>query len=189
MYFGLSDYAINNIEIVVGPEMSEGDIELLFSLADRYQIDRKRIKPSVFSDVNSFVLSSEMDLFRNAIEKTKSLFNTEDCMSNFPSGCSEDASDLLAYHFYNKYGKTSIQVIGRSNDNMHTWIECDGLIYDITAELYDEYSKPYSGKYDVFHNRFSFTNNPTNGIRHRSSKEQERLVNVYKLINRNIENR
>ena len=185
VYFGLSDSAILNIDIIVGPNMSEGDRELLFSLTDKYHIDRSRIRPSKFTDVNSFVLSSGMNVFRNAIEKSKMDFESDEIMCKFPSGCSKDASILLANYFFLNYGKTSINVIGTSGENTHTWLEVDGIIYDITADQYD-YSSVYCGKYDSFHNSFSFNNIPTSGIGHESNNEQERLQRLYNTISTNV---
>lgn len=186
VYFGLSDSAILNIDIIVGPNMSEGDRELLFSLTDKYHIDRSRIRPSKFTDVNSYVLSSGMNEFRNAIEKSKKDFESDDIMHNFPYGCSKDASVLLANYFFINYGKTSINVIGTSGLSTHSWLEIDGIIYDITADQYEDYYSVYCGKYDRFHNGFSFSNNPTSGIGRIINDEQERLQRLFNIISANL---
>ena len=67
-------------------------------------------------------------------------FNIENRMSNFPRGCCDDASDLLAYYLLEKYNIHTEQGNGvYCDDNPehttnHAWLIVNGESYiDITA--------------------------------------------------------
>lgn len=67
-------------------------------------------------------------------------FHYRDRMSNFPSGCCDDASDLLAYYLMEKYNLYTEQGTGTYRDNNpynktnHAWLVLNRkIIIDITA--------------------------------------------------------
>lgn len=136
--------------------------------------------------------------FRNAIEKAikDNRFNWRDRFSGFPSGCCDDASDLLAYYL-EREGINTIQVNGvyrdenPMNKTNHVWLRIEnGLIIDITGDqfrhnpLFSYYNEGvYVGKEDWFHGlfldrkeqpSFSFELNETDG--------EKRMWNLYSII-------
>ncbi|OUR63452.1 hypothetical protein A9Q74_01010 [Colwellia sp. 39_35_sub15_T18] len=67
---------------------------------------------------------------------------------DFPDNCCEGASCFLAFYFMAKFPKKDVFVIhGKSSDGYenHYWVEVDGLIYDLTADQFDEVDKPIFG--------------------------------------------
>lgn len=84
--------------------------------------------------------------FRRAIiaAKKERKFYHRDRMSNFPGGCCDDSSDLLAYYLLTEYNipsrqRKGVYYTGDPNDTTnHAWLELDGeLFVDITADQFD----------------------------------------------------
>lgn len=83
-------------------------------------------------------------VFRSSIERLgKSSFNhTSLAVADFPGGCCDDASILLA-RFLEENGYKSVNLIhgargGRSKElNSHDWLLVDDMIVDITADQFD----------------------------------------------------
>lgn len=82
---------------------------------------------------------------------------------DFPDNCCEGASCFLAFYFMDKFPEKDVFVIhGQSSDGYenHYWVEVDGLIYDLTADQFDEVDKPiYSAKSHPLSYWFSTTSN------------------------------
>jgi len=67
---------------------------------------------------------------------------------SFPDNCCEGASSFLAFYFMDKFPLKDVYVIhGKSSDGHenHYWVEIDGLIYDLTADQFDEVDEPIYG--------------------------------------------
>lgn len=84
----------------------------------------------------------------------RSIFEAEHCnielpfFEGFPDNCCEGASSFLAFYLMDKFPKKDIYVIhGKSSDGYenHYWVEIDGLIYDLTADQFDEVTEPIYG--------------------------------------------
>lgn len=75
--------------------------------------------------------------FRAAIIRAKKNceFDRRDRMSNFPSGCCDDACDLLAYYLQKKFHIPSKQKIGVYRDDSpesitnHVWLMVNDIIH------------------------------------------------------------
>ena len=116
-------------------------------------------------------------------------FHYRDRMSNFPSGCCDDASDLLAYYLMEKYNLYTEQGTGTYRDNNpynktnHAWLVLNGkIIIDITATQFmfcGAFSKDiYVGK------NFSFYQN-LDGVKiveNYDITKSSRLWNDYQVI-------
>lgn len=98
--------------------------------------------------------------FHSAIMEAKhnNEFYWRDRMSNFPCGCCDDACDLLAYYLCDKFGMSTKQGKGFSeeNDTYHAWLIADSeIIIDITIDQFKECSEfasgIYVGKENVFY--------------------------------------
>lgn len=79
----------------------------------------------------------------------------------FPRNCCEGASSFLAFYLMDKFPKKEVYVIhGKSSDGYenHYWVEVDDLIYDLTADQFDEIDEPiYGAKYHPMSSLFSVT--------------------------------
>ncbi len=113
------------------------------------------------------------ELFRAAIERAIecgaiSICNTKTPLPNFPKGCCEVASELLAEYLL-KNGIMTKRIHGEYNYDYcenrfpHSWLETeDGYIIDITADQFRKYSvfnqfelSPcYVGKRNEFYDLF-----------------------------------
>lgn len=63
-------------------------------------------------------------------------------LDSFPDGTCGDVSPLLGEYLYESgLGEWQYRV-GWRNGRSHAWIECDGLIVDITADQFDEVDDP-----------------------------------------------
>ena len=116
-------------------------------------------------------------------------FHYRDRMSNFPSGCCDDASDLLAYYLMEKYNLYTEQGTGTYRDNNpynktnHAWLVLNRkIIIDITATQFmfcGAFSKDiYVGK------NFSFYQN-LDGVKiveNYDITKSSRLRNDYQII-------
>lgn len=93
--------------------------------------------------------------FRTAIIKAKQNreFDRKDRMSNFPSGCCDDACDLLAFYLYDEFQIDTMQVNGiyrdgnRYNTRNHVWLIVNDIIIDITADQFPDLIKHVNGIY------------------------------------------
>ena len=92
--------------------------------------------------LNEDELYNIADAFRLAILDAKydRRFQSRDRMCNFPGGCCDDASDLLAYYLFEKYNIYTEQGNGVYRDDTpehttnHAWLVVSGEIFiDITA--------------------------------------------------------
>ena len=102
--------------------------------------------------------------FRQAVEVAlmhKELLKIKP-FNNFPKGCCDDTSDLLAEYLFEK-GITTENVCGTyrkggfDNKFSHAWLETkEGIIIDITLDQFNTfkntYPKVYVGRYDYFYN-------------------------------------
>ena len=87
--------------------------------------------------------------FRCAIVRAKrnGEFNFRDRMYNFPSGCCDDACDLLAYYLQREYGITSCQGNGiyrdedADNTTNHAWSERTKIQKEIVNNVMEKNSK------------------------------------------------
>ena len=116
-------------------------------------------------------------------------FHYRDRMSNFPSGCCDDASDLLAYYLMEKYNLYTEQGNGTYrdknpyNNTNHAWLVLNRkIIIDITAAQFrfcGAFSKDiYVGK------SFSFYQNldGVKLVRNYDITKSERLWTDYQVI-------
>lgn len=101
--------------------------------------------------------------FRRAIiaAKKERKFYHRDRMSNFPGGCCDDSSDLLAYYLLTEYNipsrqRKGVYYTGDPNDTTnHAWLELDGeLFVDITADQFEYFSYLAEGVYVGGNNTF-----------------------------------
>ena len=98
-------------------------------------------------------------------------------MSNFPSGCCDDACDLLAYYLQKKFHIPSKQKIGVYRDDNpesitnHVWLMVNDIMIDITA--------------DQFQSLIDYTDGIYVGV---ESEFYRRLENIETQENYNIEN-
>lgn len=63
--------------------------------------------------------------------------------SDFPHNCCEGTSCLLADVLEEAFGLTDVTVVegyNRPDDERHYWVEAGGLIYDLTADQFDDTS-------------------------------------------------
>ena len=133
--------------------------------------------------------------FRTAIIKAKQnqKFDRKDRMSNFPSGCCDDACDLLAFYLYDEFQINAKQVNGVYRDDNcyntrnHVWLIVNDLIIDITADQFPTLIKHVNGIYvgtdGVFYKHLEdikFQNNY-------NIKESLRLWNDYQIISKYID--
>ena len=117
--------------------------------------------------------------FRAAIIRAKKNceFDRRDRMSNFPSGCCDDACDLLAYYLQKKFHIPSKQKIGVYRDDNpesitnHVWLMVNDIMIDITA--------------DQFPSLIDYTDGIYVGV---ESEFYRRLENIETQENYNIEN-
>ena len=129
--------------------------------------------------------------FRLAIldAKENRRFYFRDRMSNFPSGCCDDASDLLAYFLLEKYCIFTKQGNGVYRDGIpehttnHAWlIDEKGTYIDITATQFmfcgAFLSDIYVGKAFEFYNKLEDINIKNNY----DITQDERLFKDYKII-------
>jgi hypothetical protein len=85
-------------------------------------------------------------VFRNAIVSVpRSEFSTSLGYSDFPYGCCDDASQLLAAFLSDNGYKESKKVTGIHRENngelkSHVWLSYSGLIIDITADQFPNYN-------------------------------------------------
>lgn len=94
-------------------------------------------------------LQGLVTLFRHALESTD--FSELEIMhlrtGNFPEGCCDEASLLLAA-FLDDHGHTgAIKVygskdVGKDRPLKHTWLLLDGIMIDITADQFEGYANP-----------------------------------------------
>ncbi|WP_286154467.1 hypothetical protein [Thomasclavelia cocleata] len=133
--------------------------------------------------------------FRTAIIKAKQNreFDKKDRMFNFPSGCCDDACDLLAFYFYDKFKINTKQVNGiYRGDNYydttnHVWLIVNDIIIDITADQFSTLIKHVNGIYvgtdSMFYKHLEdikFQNNY-------NIKGNLRLWNDYQIISKYID--
>lgn len=131
------------------------------------------------------------EAFRLAILDAKydRKFQYRDRISNFPGGCCDDASDLLAYYLFEKYNIYTEQVNGVYRDDTpehttnHTWLVVNGEIFiDITATQFmfcGAFTKDvYVGKSFYFYEELDDVKVYSNY----DITQDERLWNDYQII-------
>jgi len=82
--------------------------------------------------------------------------------TGFPLGCCADTTLILGLFLKQRYNKGSLYVtacgLGDSSNQSHTWLICDGLIVDITADQFIhkgyDVSKVIIKKESFFHRLF-----------------------------------
>ena len=85
--------------------------------------------------------------FREAIISVpKNEFRTSLSCTEFPHGCCDDASQLLAAFLSDKGFDGSVRVHGIHGGNegelrTHVWLSYSGLIIDITADQFEDYNE------------------------------------------------
>lgn len=142
-------------------------------------------------EINEDEIYNIAEQFRLAILNAKfdRRFHHRDRMSNFPSGCCDDASDLFAYYLMENYNLYTEQGNGTYRDENpynttnHAWLVLNRkIIIDITATQFmfcGAFSKDiYVGK------SFSFYNNleKVKICENYDITQSERLWNDYKII-------
>lgn len=98
-------------------------------------------------------IRSEATLIRRALEQ---IAHTLDGLQSFPLGACGHASVLLGEWLIRK-GVDGVEYVSGSSDeiNSHAWLECDGLIIDITADQFGADMPPvFVGRGRRFHDRF-----------------------------------
>ena len=136
--------------------------------------------------------------FRNAIEKAAldGRFAANDRMNRFPSGCCDDASDLLAYYLQHN-GIDTVQVNGvyrdgnPQNTQNHVWLRTnDGILIDITGDQFVRrkellyYDVPvYVGYEDALHKLFTERQEyPSFNFESDDGLGERRMMSIYKII-------
>lgn len=81
--------------------------------------------------------------------------------NEFPLGTCDYTSSLLGQYLFNHHGLIGIRAVKGCTDTDtdygrgHVWLELDGLIIDITADQFDDFSqKVYIDKDRSFHSQF-----------------------------------
>lgn len=129
--------------------------------------------------------------FRAAILEAKysRRFDIRDRMSNFPGGCCDDSSDLLAYYLYTVKNLHTKQGNGLYRDNNpyntgnHAWLLMDnGTIIDITADQFDFFSKYTEGVYVGRENSFYKNLERKQNYENYDIMQSTRLWNDYQII-------
>jgi len=141
--------------------------------------------------INEDEIYNIAEQFRLAILNAKfdRRFHYRDRMSNFPSGCCDDASDLFAYYLMDKYNLYTEQGNGTYRDKNpynttnHAWLVLNSkIIIDLTATQFifcGAFSKDiYVGK------SFSFYKNleRVKICENYDITQSERLWNDYQII-------
>ena len=99
------------------------------------------------------LIQQEATLIRRALEQ---IAYTLEGLQSFPRGACGNASVLLGEWLIRK-GFEGIEYVSGSSDEFktHAWLECDGLIIDITADQFDMGMPPVFVSRDrSFHNQF-----------------------------------
>ncbi|MBO1894214.1 hypothetical protein HNW13_000140 [Shewanella sp. BF02_Schw] len=63
---------------------------------------------------------------------------------NFPRNCCEGVSVYFAFYTMQMFPSVNVEVVHsrNSDDEHHYWVEIDGLIFDLTADQFDECNAP-----------------------------------------------
>lgn len=107
------------------------------------------------NEVDRGLLFQEVCRFKNAILEAKwnGDFSSKDVMRNFPHGCCEFASDLLAHYLDEIHRIKTIHLNGRYEDDNpenlrnHEWLTCGKMIIDIT---YAQFNFATGSKDDIY---------------------------------------
>ena len=130
----------------------------------------------------------ECTKFRLAVEECKDNIGI-DWFKDFPLGCCQDASLMLALYLHRKGFGVAELVSGSKGRNSHAWLELDGLIIDITADQFKEgKEKVIISKKSEFHNAFKNDGNRTlyNQMLTGAYWGDEALFNAYDIISKKI---
>lgn len=82
-------------------------------------------------------IKRECLLFREAVEKNKDCIGIE-WFKDFPRGCCQDVSLILALYLHKKGFGIAEVVSGWRGNKSHAWLELDDMIIDITADQFDD---------------------------------------------------
>ncbi|MCG8633616.1 MAG: hypothetical protein MI863_07295 [Desulfobacterales bacterium] len=134
--------------------------------------------------------------FRDIVEKIpRSEFRGHSSLSaaDFPDGCCDDSSHLLAEYLFEELG-VIVDLIHGSNGGekneilSHDWLYYDSIIIDITSDQFNwkGYKNPaiYFGKEDEFHS--SFTQTRRQDARWSSLDDQGGLGFAYSIVKKNL---
>ncbi len=116
-------------------------------------------------------------------------------VTDFPGGCCDDTSQVLATLIYDEFKVISKLFRGNSfkghpDIKTHVWLEVEGLIVDITLDQFNEYDSNYNfppvyvGKKLSFYNKFEIT--VKDDGRHYSGCAKEALKGIYAKIKNDI---
>lgn len=75
--------------------------------------------------------------FRAELEKQKGLDQLPSHLKNFPRGCCGVVSELLGDYLSLQLGLEVNYVCGEKDGGSHAWIECDGVVIDITSDQFE----------------------------------------------------
>lgn len=76
-------------------------------------------------------------VFRAELEKLKDLDQLPSHLKNFPRGCCGVVSELLGDYLSSQLGLQVDYVCGEKDGGSHAWIECDGVVIDITSDQFE----------------------------------------------------
>lgn len=102
-------------------------------------------------------IRQEATLIRRALEQ---IAPTLECLQSFPHGACGNASVLLGEWLIRK-GIEGVEYVSGGSDEIksHAWLECDGLIIDITADQFGTGMPPvFVGRNRRFHDLFKVFN-------------------------------
>ena len=129
-------------------------------------------------------LVEECTKFRAVIEECKYNIGIE-WFKDFPEGCSQDTSLILAKYLHAKGFGIPYVVSAEKESGSHMWIELDNYIIDITADQFEEVSeKVIVTKKSKFHNSFEDKEKPIpyNQLLTGSNFGDFDLFNAYAII-------
>lgn len=115
-------------------------------------------------------------------------------VSDFPSGCCGDTSEVLSTLIFDKFGVIPRLVRGENSKlhedfGSHVWLEVDNLIIDITLDQFNNYGYDFPAVYvdeiSDFHR--SFTSVVEVDGRHTQSRYKSILNSIYHIVNQGLE--
>lgn len=109
--------------------------------------------------LDTFVLEAKLRkigrLIRDIIEITPQAKRTSH-MEEFPSGACGDCSLIMGTYLLQNGFQNVEYVVGKDGEQSHAWLECDGVIVDITADQFGpEIQQIIVTKDKTWHSKFS----------------------------------
>ncbi|MCU7974890.1 hypothetical protein L5M43_06300 [Shewanella sp. SW36] len=95
----------------------------------------------MISKISDFALQfrAALDMYSNSIELPH--------FYNFPRNCCEGTSIYFAFLAMQLFPSANVEVVHAWNldDEHHYWVDIDGLVFDLTADQFDECNAPIIG--------------------------------------------